>query len=97
MSSGNFQLGGILTSRYNVSMTIQITTVSTKGQFVIPSEIRSALKIKPGTRIAVTHDGTKITLQPVTADLVDKTRGMLKGKGRLADDLRRKWREEHRW
>jgi AbrB family looped-hinge helix DNA binding protein len=78
-------------------MTIQITTVSTKGQFVIPSEMRSALGIKPGTRIAVTHDGTKITLQPVTNELVDKTRGMLKGKARLAETLRRKWRQEDRW
>jgi AbrB family looped-hinge helix DNA binding protein len=78
-------------------MNRQITTVSTKGQFVIPSEMRSALGIKPGTRIAVTHDGTKITLQPVTEELVDQTRGMLKGKGRLAENLRRKWRQEDRW
>jgi AbrB family looped-hinge helix DNA binding protein len=78
-------------------MTRQITTVSTKGQFVIPSDMRSALGIKPGTRIFVTHDGTKITLQPVTDDLVDKTRGMLKGKAPLAEKLRRKWRREDRW
>jgi AbrB family looped-hinge helix DNA binding protein len=78
-------------------MNQQITTVSTKGQFVIPSEMRSALGIKPGTRIAVTQDGEKITLQPVTADLVDKTRGMLKGKAKLAEKLRREWRREDRW
>jgi len=78
-------------------MNRQITTVSTKGQFVIPSDMRSALGIKPGTRIAVTHDGTKITLQPVTDELVDKTRGMLKGKAHLAEKLRRRWRREDRW
>ena len=82
---------------YNVSMTRQITTVSTKGQFVIPSDMRSALGIKPGTRICVTHDGTRIILEPVTPELVDKTRGMLKGKGPLAEKLRRKWRQEDRW
>jgi bifunctional DNA-binding transcriptional regulator/antitoxin component of YhaV-PrlF toxin-antitoxin module len=59
--------------------------------------MRSALGIKPGTRIAVTLDGMKITLEPVTAELVDKTRGMLKGKASLAEDLRRKWRRESRW
>ena len=89
--------GIMLTLRYNVSMNRQITTVSTKGQFVIPSEMRSALGIKPGTRIAVTQDSTKITLQPVTDDLVDKTRGMLKGKAHLAARLLRKWRREDRW
>jgi AbrB family looped-hinge helix DNA binding protein len=78
-------------------MNRQFTTVSTKGQFVIPSEMRSALGIKPGTRIAVSHDGEKIILEPVTAELVDKTRGMLKGKGSLAENLRRKWRREDRW
>jgi AbrB family looped-hinge helix DNA binding protein len=87
----------MLTSWYNVSMNRQITTVSTKGQFVIPSEMRSALGIKPGTRIAVTQDGAKITLEPVTAELVDKTRGMLKGKGHLVEKLRRRWRREERW
>jgi AbrB family looped-hinge helix DNA binding protein len=78
-------------------MIRQITTVSTKGQFVIPSDMRSALGIKPGTRIAVTNEGTKITLEPVTDELVDKTRGMLKGKAHLAEKLRRKWRREDRW
>lgn len=79
-------------------MTHQITTVSTKGQFVIPSEMRSALGIKPGTRIAVSQDGTRIILQPVTADLVDQTRGMLKGKPSLTKaPLRQRRRErDHR-
>jgi AbrB family looped-hinge helix DNA binding protein len=86
-----------LTLWYAVSMTSQITTVSTKGQFVIPSEMRSALGIKAGTRIAVTYDGAKITLQPVTDELVDKTCGMLKGKASQAEKLRRKWRQEDRW
>jgi AbrB family looped-hinge helix DNA binding protein len=79
-------------------MTCQITTVSTKGQFVIPSEMRAALGIKPGTRIAVTHDGTKIILEPVTAELVDKTRGMLKGGPSLSKALlRQRRREKDRW
>jgi AbrB family looped-hinge helix DNA binding protein len=83
---------------YNVSMTRQITTVSTKGQFVIPSEMRTALGIKPGTRIAVTQDGAKITLEPVTDALVDKTRGMFSGKPSLSDELmRERRRRKERW
>jgi AbrB family looped-hinge helix DNA binding protein len=78
-------------------MLRQITSVSTKGQFVIPSEMRTALGIKPGTRIAVTQDGAKITLEPVTDELVDKTRGMLKGKASRSEQLRRNWRQEDRW
>ncbi|MGO9009411.1 MAG: AbrB/MazE/SpoVT family DNA-binding domain-containing protein, partial [Bryobacteraceae bacterium] len=32
-------------------MIRQITSVSTKGQFVIPAEMRTSLGIRPGTRI----------------------------------------------
>ncbi len=64
---------------------------------MIPSDIRQSLGIKPGTRVAVTLEGSRIVLEPVTEELVDKTRGMLKGKAHLADDLRRKWRRENRW
>jgi AbrB family looped-hinge helix DNA binding protein len=79
-------------------MNRQITTVSTKGQFVIPAEMRSALGIKPGTRIAVTLDGVRITLEPVTAELVDKTRGMLAGGPDLTKSLlRQRRREKDRW
>jgi AbrB family looped-hinge helix DNA binding protein len=78
-------------------MLRQITSVSTKGQFVIPSEMRASLGIKPGTRISITQDGSRIVLEPVTEELVEKTRGMLKGKAALAEKLRRKWRREDRW
>jgi AbrB family looped-hinge helix DNA binding protein len=76
----------------------QITTVSTKGQFVIPSEMRAALGIKPGTRIFVTQEGSKIVLEPVTEELVDRTRGMLAGGPSLTKALlRERRREKDRW
>ncbi|MGA6983080.1 MAG: AbrB/MazE/SpoVT family DNA-binding domain-containing protein [Candidatus Sulfotelmatobacter sp.] len=79
-------------------MNRQITTVSTKGQFVIPSEMRAALGIKPGTRIAVTQEGSKITLEPVTQELVDQTRGMLAGGPSLTKSLlRERRRTKDRW
>jgi AbrB family looped-hinge helix DNA binding protein len=75
-------------------MTRQITSVSTKGQFVIPAEMRTALGIKPGTRIAVTQDGLRIVLEPVSDELVDKTRGMFTGKASLSAELRRARRSD---
>jgi AbrB family looped-hinge helix DNA binding protein len=82
---------------YNVSMSRQITTVSTKGQFVIPSEMREALGIKPGTRIAVSRDGTKITLEPITEELVDRLRGMFSGGPSLSKELKRERRQKDKW
>ena len=79
-------------------MTFQITTVSTKGQFVIPSEMRSALGSQPGTRICVTQEGSKIVLEPVSEELVDRTRGMLAGGPSLSKALlRERRREKDRW
>jgi AbrB family looped-hinge helix DNA binding protein len=78
-------------------MMRQITTVSTKGQFVIPAEMRASLGIKPGMRIAVTQEESRIVIEPVTDELVDRTRGILKGKAAQADALGRKWRREDRW
>ena len=78
-------------------MPRQITTVSTKGQFVIPSEIRESLGIKPGMRIAISQDGPRIILEPVSEELVEKTRGIFAGKASLSDALARQRREEDKW
>jgi AbrB family looped-hinge helix DNA binding protein len=78
-------------------MERQITTVSTKGQFVIPAEMRTSLGIKPGTRIAVTQHGSRIVLEPVSEALVDKTRGMFRGKPSLSAELKRQRRRTDKW
>jgi AbrB family looped-hinge helix DNA binding protein len=78
-------------------MQRQITTVSTKGQFVIPSEMRSSLGIKPGTRIAVAQEGSRIYLEIVSDELVDRTRGMFAGKPSLSDELKRQRKQKDRW
>jgi len=69
--------------------------VSTKGQLVIPVELRRKYGIKPGTRVQILDEGTRIVLQPVTAQYVRQLRGSLKGGGalRILEEERRKERE----
>lgn len=74
----------------------QITTVSTKGQFVIPAEMRESLGIEPGTRIAVSLQGSRIILEPVSSKLVDETRGILAGGPSLSAELKRQ-RGKDKW
>lgn len=74
----------------------QITTVSTKGQFVIPAEMRESLGIGPGTRISVSLQGSRIILEPVSDKLVDETRGILAGGPSLSAELKRQ-RGKDKW
>ena len=42
------------------------TTVSSKGQMVIPASIRESMGIEPGTRVAVRQEGSQVILEPQT-------------------------------
>ena len=60
--------------------------------------MRASLGILPGTRICVTQQGSKIVLEPVTDELVDRTRGMLAGGPSLSDELiRERRRVKDKW
>ena len=71
------------------------TYVSTKGQLVIPAELRRKYGIKPGTRVEVIDRGNQIVLQPITEEYVRKLRGSLKGGNalRVLEEERRKDKE----
>lgn len=71
------------------------TYISTKGQLVIPAELRRKYGIKPGTRVEVIDRGDQIILQPITEEYVRKLRGSLKGGNalRVLEEERRKDKE----
>lgn len=64
--------------------------VSSKGQIVIPAELREAMGIETGTRVAVERQGDAILLRPVTEDLIRSLRGMTKGAGKIREREHRK-------
>lgn len=66
--------------------------VSTKGQIVIPAELRAALDIEPGTQVSMQREGNAIILRPVTAAFIRGLRGSL-GKGKHLGQIRD---QEHR-
>jgi AbrB family looped-hinge helix DNA binding protein len=71
-----------------------VTTVSTKGQLVIPARMRDALGIEPGDRVALTLEDGVILLRPVTERLVEETRGMFAGGASMVDELQKERRAE---
>ncbi len=58
-------------------------TASVKGQIVIPAPLREKFSIQAGTRILVEDGGDRIVLIPITAAMVKRLRGSLKGKGAI--------------
>ncbi len=67
------------------------TTVSSKGQMVIPAAIREELGIEAGTRVAVRREGDEVILRPLTQAaarrLIKELRGMTAGGPSMTDEL----------
>ncbi len=69
------------------------STFTSKGQLVIPAELRRKHNIQAGTKVKILEDQFgRIVLQPLTVEYIDRVRGL------LADgpDLLALWEKEHR-
>lgn len=74
-------------------MDIIRTTFSSKGQVVIPAELRKKHKIRAGTKVAIFEDPMgRIVLQPITEEYISSLRGMLGPNSNLLES----WEKEHR-
>lgn len=54
-----------------------ITTVSSKGQVVLPVSIRNEMNIQPGAKFMIFSDGESILLKPIVEPDVTKVRAMM--------------------
>lgn len=52
--------------------TIEITSLSSKGQIVIPNIIRNQLHLNTGTKMMIMTDGNNILLKPIDIPAVDE-------------------------
>ena len=60
-------------------MKTEVSTVTTKGQLVIPSKMRRKYGIRKGTLVAMIEEENRIILQPLTPEFLHGLRGSLKG------------------
>ena len=74
----------------------KVTVTGTKGQIVIPIEMRRKIGLEPGQRVAVALEGDVVVLRPVPKDLVAAMTGCLKGRTPLTDELVKEHAEEVR-
>lgn len=73
---------------------VEIASLSSKGQIVIPNSIRSDLKVGAGSKFAVISDGRNILLKPIERpkkeefdSLLRRSRAFAKRSGMKKDDV----------
>ena len=64
-----------------------VVKTSSRGQIVIPREVRKKLNIGPGKRIAVKLEGDHVLLIPLPDDPVESFCGIFKNKASLTQEL----------
>ena len=70
-----------------------VTTISRKGQTVVPADIRLQFHIASNTKLAWISDGETIRVIPLPADPIGNARGIAKGSC-LSQALREDRRQE---
>jgi len=78
---------------------MNIVTASTRGQIVIPKEIRNRLNIVAGKKLSIKAEGDHVLLTPLPDDPVEAFCGIFKDKSSLTRALteqreKDKYREE---
>src|SRR5258708_12477041 len=58
-------------------MKTEVSTVTTKGQLVIPAKLRRKYSIKEGTQVAFVEEENRLILQPLTPEFIRSLRGCL--------------------
>lgn len=52
--------------------TIEVASLSSKGQIVIPNIIRNQLHLNTGTKLMIMTDGSNILLKPIETPQIDE-------------------------
>lgn len=84
-------------SRPAVSGEIYRASITSKGQIVIPADLRRKYGITTETRIVIYEEDGRIVLLPViAAKVIEELRGSLAGTGTMAEYLAEKAKEIER-
>ena len=64
-----------------------VTSVSSKGQVVLPKQIRESLMIGAGTRMLVISDGQSIVLKPLARPDISEFQNLMDAAAAWAEDV----------
>lgn len=63
------------------------STVTSKGQIVVPARLRRRYGLKPGTKVYFIERGNEILFQPVTKEYIGSVHGMLRSETSVTKEL----------
>ena len=61
-----------------MNMITEVTSVSSKGQVVLPKTVRDALSLDAGSKLIVVTDGDNILLKPIVAPDISEFDALMK-------------------
>jgi AbrB family looped-hinge helix DNA binding protein len=65
------------------------TTISSKGQLIIPAELRAQMKLAAGTKVSIQREGSALIVRPITPEFIDSLIGCTKGAGAERERMHR--------
>jgi AbrB family looped-hinge helix DNA binding protein len=71
-------------------------TFTSKGQIVVPKELRDQLGIRPGTKVSISLEHGAIQMQPLNAAFVQGLYGSLKGRLKVQGKGAAEWLKAER-
>lgn len=66
---------------------MKVSTITTKGQIVIPSKIRNRLGLKSGTKVTFIEKDNDLIIKPIDKDYFKSLIGITKTKGKALKSL----------
>ena len=73
-----------------------VSQMSSKGQILIPRQLRRKLGFTAGGKVQIVEEGGRLIVTPAAEDPIAAATGFLTGKFSLTDDLKREQQEEKR-
>lgn len=65
----------------------EVTSMSSKGQIVLPKKIRSRMNLQEGTKFIVITDGENILLKPIREPSLDEFDALMKESQKWASEV----------
>jgi AbrB family looped-hinge helix DNA binding protein len=75
---------------------IHTSTVTSKGQIVIPAPLRKKYGLKQGSKVVLTEGADEIHVRPMDIDFFEEFAGILGGEGKALRELAKSRSEERR-